>query len=82
VLARHKGLLLLVTSVVVPGLSPGPDQEHSTMLQSGMLFFALYTIALGTGGIKPNVSAFVRYPQLPDPTHRPLSCGCGKAADA
>lgn len=52
------GLLLLVTSVVVPGLSPGPDQEHSTMLQSGMLFFALYTIALGTGGIKPNVSAF------------------------
>jgi dipeptide/tripeptide permease len=25
---------------------------------SGLLFLGLYTVALGTGGIKPNVSAF------------------------
>mmetsp|Transcript_13275 Transcript_13275/g.31436 ORF Transcript_13275/g.31436 Transcript_13275/m.31436 type:complete len:740 (+) Transcript_13275:102-2321(+) len=51
------GLLLLVTSVVVPGLSPAPH-ESANALHTTFLFVALYTIALGTGGIKPNVSAF------------------------
>ena len=35
----------------------GPDDD-ATWLQSGALFGALGVIALGTGGIKPNVSAF------------------------
>lgn len=49
---------MLVITVVVPGLSPKPGQETASILQTSMLFLALYTIALGTGGIKPNVSAF------------------------
>lgn len=52
------GLLLLVLSVIAPGLAPVPGQEHANLMQNAALFFALYTIALGTGGIKPNVSAF------------------------
>jgi peptide/histidine transporter 3/4 len=51
------GLLLLVLSVIAPGLAPVPGQEHANLMQNAALFFALYTIALGTGGIKPNVRA-------------------------
>lgn len=41
----------------LPHPAPGPD-DVATWLQSGALFGALGVIALGTGGIKPNVSAF------------------------
>lgn len=47
------GLLLLVATNVVC------DQTALDLSKlSFMLFIALYTIALGTGGIKPNVSSF------------------------
>jgi dipeptide/tripeptide permease len=38
--------------------TPGPDDDVASWLQSCALFGALGIIALGTGGIKPNVSAF------------------------
>eukprot|EP00951_Prasinocladus_malaysianus_P045232 scaffold598389_cov41-Prasinocladus_malaysianus.AAC.1 len=52
------GLLMLVASVSVPGLHPTADQDNANAVQNTVLFLSLYTIALGTGGIKPNVSAF------------------------
>ncbi|KAI7835665.1 hypothetical protein COHA_010404, partial [Chlorella ohadii] len=51
------GMVLLAFSAWAPGLTPGPD-ESSTPLQSAFLYASLYIVALGTGGIKPNVSAF------------------------
>ncbi len=42
----------------LPGWTPGPDDDSAKWFQSGALFTALYIVALGTGGIKPNVSAF------------------------
>ena len=48
---------MLAVSASVPGLTPPPDQ-YPTALQNAALFASLYVIALGTGGIKPNVSAF------------------------
>ena len=52
-----QGLILLVLSAWLPGWTPVGD-EHAKWFQSGALFAALYVVALGTGGIKPNVSAF------------------------
>ena len=52
-----QGMVLLAVSAWVPGLTPTPD-AYPTPLQNGVLFSSLYIIALGTGGIKPNVSAF------------------------
>ncbi|KAI8560798.1 hypothetical protein RHMOL_Rhmol04G0283800 [Rhododendron molle] len=54
------GLSLLTLSVSVPGLRPPScdttgDCKIST-LQYGMFFGALYTLAVGTGGTKPNIS--------------------------
>lgn len=40
-----------------PGLTPSGKEEANT-LQNMVLIGALATIAVGTGGIKPNVSAF------------------------
>jgi len=55
--ARMQGMVLLAASAWVPGLTPSPD-EYATPIQNAALFTSLYVIALGTGGIKPNVSAF------------------------
>jgi peptide/histidine transporter 3/4 len=54
------GLSLLTLSVSVPGLKPSScdttgDCKIST-LQYSMFFGALYTLAVGTGGTKPNIS--------------------------
>lgn len=55
-----QGMFLLTLSVSVPGLRPPScntteDCKIST-LQYGMFFGALYTLAVGTGGTKPNIS--------------------------
>eukprot|EP00879_Flechtneria_rotunda_P018658 GHRR01019581.1.p1 GENE.GHRR01019581.1~~GHRR01019581.1.p1 ORF type:complete len:740 (+),score=306.24 GHRR01019581.1:672-2891(+) len=51
------GVVGLAFTSWLPGLTPGPCDD-ATWLQNGVLFAALGVIALGTGGIKPNVSAF------------------------
>lgn len=51
------GMVMLAASAWLPGLTPPPD-EYATPLQNAALYTSLYVIALGTGGIKPNVSAF------------------------
>ncbi len=50
-------MVSLAASAFVPGLTPDPD-HYANALQNGVLYGSLYVIALGTGGIKPNVSAF------------------------
>ncbi|PIA59280.1 hypothetical protein AQUCO_00400285v1 [Aquilegia coerulea] len=55
------GMTLLTLSASVPGLRPSCDANgvcHPKTIQSVVTFIALYTIALGTGGIKPCVSSF------------------------
>lgn len=54
------GMTLLTLSASVPGLRPpcGAGVCHPSTMQSAVTFIALYTIALGTGGIKPCVSSF------------------------
>lgn len=52
-----QGMVLLAVSAAVPGLTPSPD-EYASPLQNAWLYGSLYVVALGTGGIKPNVSAF------------------------
>ena len=55
------GLVGLWASTVVPGAAPDPYALHAapaTPWQNAALFVPLYVVALGTGGIKPNVSAF------------------------
>ncbi|KAL4529317.1 hypothetical protein Ndes2526A_g04111 [Nannochloris sp. 'desiccata'] len=51
------GMIMLTLSASIPGLTPPPDL-YPTELQSAALYISLYVVALGTGGIKPNVSAF------------------------
>ena len=51
------GMVSLAASAAIPGLTPPPDR-FPTLLQSAALYVSLYIVALGTGGIKPNVSAF------------------------
>eukprot|EP01026_Neomeris_dumetosa_P055140 TRINITY_DN49928_c0_g1_i10.p1 TRINITY_DN49928_c0_g1~~TRINITY_DN49928_c0_g1_i10.p1 ORF type:complete len:549 (-),score=54.66 TRINITY_DN49928_c0_g1_i10:308-1954(-) len=51
------GLFWLFATTVIPGLQP-PPKEAANGFQYGALLLALYTIALGTGGIKANVSSF------------------------
>lgn len=53
-----QGALLLTLSSFVPGLAPSKDGAPATWLQTGALSIALAIVAFGTGGIKPNVSAF------------------------
>ncbi|KAF0905063.1 hypothetical protein E2562_000870 [Oryza meyeriana var. granulata] len=55
------GLALLTMASSVRGLVPPCDGGgvcHPTEAQTGVVFLALYLIALGTGGIKPCVSSF------------------------
>eukprot|EP00775_Hariotina_reticulata_P001670 gene1670-2013_t len=51
------GLVVLTLSAGLPALQPSPGQDP-TSLQMGIFWLALYLIALGTGGIKPNVCSF------------------------
>jgi dipeptide/tripeptide permease len=51
------GMVGLAATAALPGLTPGPT-ETANGLQTAVLCAALGVIALGTGGIKPNVSAF------------------------
>lgn len=55
------GMSLLTLAVSVPGLKPpscdsGTDCKKASTLQIGIFFGALYTLAVGTGGTKPNIS--------------------------
>ncbi|XP_047948236.1 protein NRT1/ PTR FAMILY 5.2-like [Salvia hispanica] len=57
------GMSLLTLSVSINPLKPSPCSDPSglnckkpTTLQLGVFFGALYTLALGTGGTKPNIS--------------------------
>ncbi|KAL3506173.1 hypothetical protein ACH5RR_031555 [Cinchona calisaya] len=57
------GMSLLTISVSVPGLRPphcaDPNNincKKANSLQLGVYFAALYTLAVGTGGTKPNIS--------------------------
>ncbi|XP_066339699.1 protein NRT1/ PTR FAMILY 5.2-like [Miscanthus floridulus] len=55
------GMLLLTLAVSVPALKPPPCDPGATCprasaLQLGVYFGGLYTIALGHGGTKPNIS--------------------------
>ncbi|XP_020236077.1 protein NRT1/ PTR FAMILY 8.1 [Cajanus cajan] len=54
------GMVLLTLSATAPGIKPVCDANgcHPTSAQTAACFIALYLIALGTGGIKPCVSAF------------------------
>ncbi|KAL2336988.1 hypothetical protein Fmac_011434 [Flemingia macrophylla] len=54
------GMILLTLSATAPGIKPPCDANgcHPTSAQTAACFVALYLIALGTGGIKPCVSAF------------------------
>jgi len=54
------GMTLLAVSASFPGvLAPVAGSGlRATFGQRALLSFALYLVALGTGGIKPNVSAF------------------------
>ena len=47
----------MAATAAVPGWSPAkPSQSHP--IHFILLYGALYTVAIGTGGIKPNVSSF------------------------
>ncbi|EER94100.1 protein NRT1/ PTR FAMILY 5.2 [Sorghum bicolor] len=57
------GMLLLMLAVSVPALKPPPCDPgagatcpRASALQLGVYFGGLYTIALGNGGTKPNIS--------------------------
>ncbi|CAG9466836.1 unnamed protein product [Pedinophyceae sp. YPF-701] len=51
------GMLMLSASAFIPALTPS-RYDVADPLQLGVLFLSLYIVAVGTGGIKPNVSAF------------------------
>ncbi|KAK6125960.1 hypothetical protein DH2020_040268 [Rehmannia glutinosa] len=55
-----QGMTLLTLSASVHGLKPECNNNtcHPTTSQTAICFIALYSIALGTGGIKPCVSSF------------------------
>ena len=53
-----QGMILLAASACIPKLTPSEGQEKATWYQNAFLYGSLYIVALGTGGIKPNVSAF------------------------
>uniref|UniRef100_A0ACD5U481 Uncharacterized protein n=1 Tax=Avena sativa TaxID=4498 RepID=A0ACD5U481_AVESA len=54
------GMILLTLSVTMPALKPPPCDgttcPRASALQLGVYFGGLYTIALGHGGTKPNIS--------------------------
>lgn len=56
-------MCLLTATVSIPSLRPPPcntaniaDCKQASKLQVGLFFAALYVLALGTGGTKPNIS--------------------------
>lgn len=51
-------MVLLAASACIPKLTPDNTEEKANWYQNAVLYGALYIVALGTGGIKPNVSAF------------------------
>jgi peptide/histidine transporter 3/4 len=58
-----QGMVFLTLSAAIPSLRPPPCPSYPKTLcrpaygyQIGMLYVGLYLIALGNGGIKPNVS--------------------------
>ncbi len=51
-----QGIILLAVSSALP--DPDPDSDTAPPLQFTLIFTSLAIISLGTGGIKPNVSAF------------------------
>ncbi|KAG5383552.1 hypothetical protein IGI04_035022 [Brassica rapa subsp. trilocularis] len=58
-----KGMLVLTLSVSIPGIKPpecsmanAEDCEQTSILQLAVFFGALYTLAIGTGGTKANIS--------------------------
>ena len=61
---RVQGMFWMAATALVPGWAPqahGDDPaspQHASRLQFALMYGALYTIAVGTGGIKPNVSSF------------------------
>ncbi|CDY69420.1 BnaCnng63420D, partial [Brassica napus] len=57
------GMLVLTLSVSIPGIKPpecstanAEDCKKASVLQLAVFFGALYTLAIGTGGTKPNIS--------------------------
>uniref|UniRef100_A0A1J3DMA1 Protein NRT1/ PTR FAMILY 5.2 n=1 Tax=Noccaea caerulescens TaxID=107243 RepID=A0A1J3DMA1_NOCCA len=58
------GMLVLTLSVSIPGIKPpecstsNPQEycKRASVLQLAVFFGALYTLAIGTGGTKPNIS--------------------------
>jgi dipeptide/tripeptide permease len=50
-------MIMLTLTAWLPGLTP-PSDRYPTAFQNAALYTSLYIVALGTGGIKPNVSAF------------------------
>jgi len=51
-------MILLTGSTLLNDSNMGDSNGTSKALQKFALYGALYVVALGTGGIKPNVSAF------------------------
>ena len=51
-------MVTLALSTWIPGLQPAHEGDTANWLQNLALYGSLYIVALGTGGIKPNVSAF------------------------
>ncbi|XP_021290185.1 protein NRT1/ PTR FAMILY 5.2-like isoform X2 [Herrania umbratica] len=75
-LSRNEGMSLLTLSVSVHGLKPPPchqanvdDCKKASTLQLAVFFGALYTLAVGTGGTKPNIST-IGADQFDDFHHR------------
>lgn len=53
-----QGMVTLALSTWIPGLQPPHEGDSANWIQNLALYGSLYIVALGTGGIKPNVSAF------------------------
>lgn len=51
-------MVTLALSTWIPGLQPPHEGDAANWIQNLALYGSLYIVALGTGGIKPNVSAF------------------------
>ena len=51
-------MVTLALSTWIPGLQPPHEGDTANWVQNLALYGSLYIVALGTGGIKPNVSAF------------------------
>lgn len=80
--AMLQGMVTLALSTWIPGLQPAHEGDTANWLQNLALYGSLYIVALGTGGIKPNVSAFgADQFDMSDAKVSAFSCssGCGLA---